>query len=108
VLHILAEGPTYGYAISTRLTESGLGSVKGGTLYPLLGRLESSGLVAVEWRPGDGGPGRKYYCLTNDGRAELEASAARWTAFAQLTASLVANDDRPHPESHQPATETNS
>ena len=40
VLRVLADGATYGYAIASRLTDGGLGGVKGGTLYPLLSRLE--------------------------------------------------------------------
>ena len=36
VLRVVADGPTYGYAIAARLAEAGLGSVKGGTLYPIL------------------------------------------------------------------------
>ena len=41
VLRCLADGgPSYGYAIALALEEAGLGQVKGGTLYPLLGRLE--------------------------------------------------------------------
>ena len=51
VLHILADGPTYGYSIAARLTDAGFADVKGGTLYPLLKRLEGAGLVDVEWRP---------------------------------------------------------
>ena len=47
VLAVLAEGTTYGYAISARLDELGLGAVKGGTLYPLLTRLEQAGLVTT-------------------------------------------------------------
>ncbi len=39
VLRVLADGPTYGYAITTELARRGFGTVKGGTLYPLLGRL---------------------------------------------------------------------
>ena len=34
VLHILADGPTYGYSIAARLTDAGFADVKGGTLYP--------------------------------------------------------------------------
>ena len=56
VLHILADGPTYGYSIAARLTDAGFADVKGGTLYPLLKRLEGAGLVDVEWRPGEAGP----------------------------------------------------
>ncbi|MGW6004810.1 PadR family transcriptional regulator [Oerskovia enterophila] len=89
VLRILADGPTYGYAIAARLADAGLGAIKGGTLYPLLGRLETGGLVTVEWRAGDGGPGRKYYDLTPEGSAELAQRAALWDAFTRTTRDLV-------------------
>lgn len=89
VLRVLADGPTYGYALGLRLAEAGLGSVKGGTLYPALTRLEQAGLLDVQWRAGEGGPGRKYYALTDAGRAELERSATRWVRFADLTTHLI-------------------
>lgn len=86
VLRVLAEvGPTYGYAIAGRLAEAGLGTVKGGTLYPLLTRLEDAGWVEVEWRPGEAGPGRKFYALTASGHQEADAQSARWAAFTELT-----------------------
>ena len=90
VLRVLAEGPTYGYAISVQLAEAGLGTVKGGTLYPLLSRFETAGLVTVEWRAGEGGPGRKFYRLTEAGHARLHDDAARWRGFAELTRDFVA------------------
>lgn len=92
VLRVLAGDPTYGYAISARLAQEGIGTVKGGTLYPLLGRLERSGLVRVEWRAGETGPARKYYALTAAGRAELAALSERWAAFADLTSRFVMHD----------------
>lgn len=95
VLRVLADGPTYGYAIGARLAEAGLGAPKGGTLYPLLSRFEAAGLVRVEWRAGESGPGRKYYDLTDEGRATLATQAARWTHFARLTTDLVQDGARP-------------
>ncbi|GEK23177.1 PadR family transcriptional regulator [Cellulomonas xylanilytica] len=89
VLAVLAEGPTYGYAISARLDELGLGTVKGGTLYPLLTRLEHAGLVTTQWQPGVAGPGRKYFALTADGRADLARRGAAWHRFAGLTSAIV-------------------
>jgi PadR family transcriptional regulator, regulatory protein PadR len=89
VLSVLADGPTYGYAIAARLADSGLGVVKGGTLYPLLKRLESAGHLTVEWRAGDGGPGRKYYELTAGGRRQLDAWAEQWSAFVGLTSAII-------------------
>jgi PadR family transcriptional regulator PadR len=64
-------------------------SRKGGTLYPLLSRFESAGLVSVEWRAGDGGPGRKYYRLTDAGRSELRIGASRWALFTDLTRDVI-------------------
>lgn len=95
VLRVLAEGPTYGYAIAVRLAEAGLGTLKGGTLYPLLSRFERDGLVTVDWRAGEGGPGRKYYLMTDRGHAELLVEGDRWARFAALTTAHVAPPGTP-------------
>lgn len=84
VLRVLADGPTYGYAIGAALEERGFGAIKGGTLYPLLSRLEVAGHVQAQWREGEGGPGRKYYALTNAGEGELRDRAAHWSRFSRL------------------------
>lgn len=89
VLRILLEGPSYGYAITQSLSRAGLGDVKGGTLYPLLGRLEAAGHVDVEWRPGEGGPGRKFFALTPVGRRHAHDLAARWADFTTTTRALT-------------------
>ena len=93
VLGVLADGPTYGYAIAARLEAAGLGVVKGGTLYPLLARLELEQLVKSSWSAGDGGPGRKYFTLTPQGRSELAHRAQLWGRFVDGTWRVV-----PHPE----------
>ncbi|WP_104082304.1 PadR family transcriptional regulator [Cryobacterium sp. Y11] len=82
VLRTLAPGPTYGYAIATALETAGFGAIKGGTLYPLLTRFEAAGWIAAEWRPGAGGPGRKYFSLTDAGQQELTDQAAHWQLFS--------------------------
>jgi PadR family transcriptional regulator PadR len=89
VLRVLADGETYGYAIASRLADNGLGVVKGGTLYPLLNRLESAGFVAAQWRAGDGGPGRKYYLLTDAGHLELQSTADKWSRFTEMTCNII-------------------
>lgn len=87
VLRALAAAPTYGYAIAADLEAAGLGTIKGGTLYPLLTRFENAGVVAPEWRTGESGPARKYYSLTDRGRTELDALTARWAEFAHVVSS---------------------
>jgi len=84
-LRALADGPSYGYAIIADLQEHGFGTLKGGTLYPLLTRYEAAGLVSAEWRAGDGGPGRKYFALTASGRAELTQLAESWQLFTTIS-----------------------
>lgn len=89
VLALLDRGERYGYEISQALDEAGLGRIKGGTLYPLLGRLAEAGYVTSEWRAGEHGPGRKYYTLTELGRALLIEGTASWKRFARATAALL-------------------
>lgn len=38
--------------------------------------------MGTKWLPGDGGPGRKYFTLTERGRAELTLLSADWRRFA--------------------------
>lgn len=89
VLSIVSEGEAYGYLIAQRLAEAGLGTVKGGTLYPLLARLEHDGDVTATWREGASGPGRKYYAITAAGVARLEAHRADWTEFTRASTTLI-------------------
>ena len=80
VLAILAEGESYGYAIIKRVGELSHGHVQwtDGMLYPVLHRLERNGLVAAKWGSSGSGRRRKYYRLTKEGRAQLEAERKRW------------------------------
>ncbi len=95
VLRVVAGGPTYGYAIALALAEAGFGTIKGGTLYPLLGRFEAAGHVVAHWREGDGGPGRKYYEITDEGRELLHEQGRAWADFATQVARFVSE---PHLE----------
>jgi PadR family transcriptional regulator PadR len=81
LLALLSSGPDYGFALAQRLAETGLGEVPGGTLYPALLRLERQGWVRVSWVASESGPRRKYYALTESGRAVLERDAGRWQQF---------------------------
>jgi PadR family transcriptional regulator, regulatory protein PadR len=89
VLALVSEDATYGYAVAQRLEAAGFGRVKGGTLYPILLRLEEDGLVVSEWREGHGGPGRKFFSITDRGREQLRRRLADWRAFAATTEALL-------------------
>ncbi|MCI2419023.1 PadR family transcriptional regulator [Saccharopolyspora sp. K220] len=90
VLALLAEsGEGYGYTLLQRLAEAGLPDMKAGTLYPLLNRLAADGLLQAEWRAGEGGPGRKFFALTDEGRAVLAEQGPKWIEFAKNSISVV-------------------
>lgn len=91
VLHLLSSGEAYGYEIVTKLAErtDGALEVTDGTLYPVLYRLESAGSVTTRWETPQRGVPRKYYRLTEAGRAELERMTREWTAFADAMSRLI-------------------
>lgn len=89
VLATLQEQDRHGYAIARRLDEAGLGVVKGGTLYPMLARLQVAELVTARWEAGQHGPGRKYYALAEAGRALLREQNAAWIEFTRTTQTLI-------------------
>lgn len=89
VLSVVAEGETYGYAVAQRLEDAGLGRVKGGTLYPILTRLETDGHVTSSWREGDAGPGRKFFSATPAGRRWLAERSEAWDTFTRRAAALL-------------------
>ena len=89
VLAVVAEGETYGYAVAQRLQAAGLGVVKGGTLYPVLARLQEDGLLIASWQAGDGGPGRKFFAVTSAGREVLRERSQSWLTFTERAAGLL-------------------
>lgn len=68
VMGVLYHERHYGYSLVRVLSETGSISLKEGTVYPILGRLDRDGLVRSEWVESDQGPPRKYYSLTAAGR----------------------------------------
>ena len=85
LLAAIAEEPAYGYEMTRRLAERGLATVAEGSIYPVLGRLESDGFVDSFREPSNGGPPRKYYRLTEAGRDAL----SRWSAEWRVTRTAV-------------------
>ena len=79
ILEVASEGPTYGYALAQTVGErsSGYFELKEGSLYPGAAPARAAEAVAVVWREADGRR-RKYYELTQAGRAELAARKRSW------------------------------
>jgi PadR family transcriptional regulator, regulatory protein PadR len=80
LLAVMGEGPAYGYEMTKRLRARGLSIVGEGSIYPLLGRLERDDLVETRRAASNGGPPRKYYSLSPEGKRALAAGVGEWQA----------------------------
>ena len=89
LLAVMQEGPAYGYEMTKRLRARGLSIVGEGSIYPLLGRLEREGLVETYRAASNGGPPRKYYRTSQEGRRELEAGASEWRTARDAIDALL-------------------
>lgn len=89
VLASLTEGRLHGYAIGQSLAAHGFGLLKGGSLYPVLGRLEEAGDVEAAWVEGQGGPGRREYALTGQGHDRLQRELASWRELGETLRSMA-------------------
>jgi len=80
ILSILSHGENYGYQIIQKVKQISGEKLEwtAGMLYPVLHRLEKDGLIRSEWRLSDEERRRKYYILTEAGKAELESEAKDW------------------------------
>lgn len=85
VLAILAEGDSYGYAIIKRVKELSDGQLEwtDGMLYPVLHRLERQDYIKARWGTAETGRKRKYYQLTDNGRAQLLEHRQQWQTVDQ-------------------------
>jgi PadR family transcriptional regulator PadR len=80
LLAVMEEGPAYGYEMTKRLRDRGLAIVGEGSIYPLLARLEREGLVDTYRAESNGGPPRKYYRPSPEGRRALADGVGEWRA----------------------------
>ena len=90
VLAILADGESYGYAILKRVRALSDGELEwtDGMLYPLLHRLRRLGYVTTEWRTPAGGRRRRYYAITEQGRAALAEQQQQWVAVTRALSDI--------------------
>jgi len=89
VLAVLAElwHEQYGYSLKKLLSDKGL-EIDEGTLYPLLRRLESQGLLESAWRVEDARP-RRYYKASAQGEKLAKELAAEWRKLAGVMGKLI-------------------
>lgn len=91
VLSLLKNEDMYGYQMAEELARRSEDTfqLKEGTLYPLLHALEKNKLVTSYTKESPGGRERKYYRLTDDGRAQLEHKTQEWRLFSEKVNAVI-------------------
>ena len=93
LLTLISAKETYGYEIITNLNEKGgriFGYTREGTVYPVLYRLEKSGLIKSRTAPSSANGGtKKYYSVTEEGKAALGAMKSFWQDYVECVNSFI-------------------
>ena len=97
VMGVLYHERRYGYSLVRVLCERGSISLKEGTVYPILARLDRDGLVRSEWVESDQGPPRKYYALTASGRHLFDELSQDFELLVSLVRQKPTAPEQPEP-----------
>ncbi len=91
VLGVLRRGDSYGFEIykAIRTATGGVHEIKEATLYATYRRLEKDGLVESYWGDETQGGRRKYYRITDAGRAVYRRNVTAWVATRRIVDSLL-------------------
>jgi len=87
ILCILSRKEAYASSILEELKNANMLVVEG-TLYPLLIRQKNQGLLSYRWEESTQGPPRKYYVITEKGRAQLAEMDAAWQEMVSSIETL--------------------
>ena len=94
LLALLEEQDAHGFELVKRLEQQGSGALtlREGTIYPVLYRLEKSRLVKARWEDSASsrrGPRRRIYSLTKKGHKQLAAGRESWSTFVQVVGGIM-------------------
>lgn len=93
LMSVIREEPSYGYEMAHKLTERGLGLASEGSIYPILSRLQRSGLIQGYLVQSSEGPARKYYRITEKGRKAVDGWVGDWRSFRAAVDLVLGEDD---------------
>ncbi|MCC6614467.1 MAG: PadR family transcriptional regulator [Anaerolineae bacterium] len=90
ILYVLSKGPNHGYQIAKAIKQQSQGILdfKEGTLYPTLHGLEGQGMIQA-FEQAENGRTRRYYRLTQDGRALLEEELDEWSRYSSAVNDIL-------------------
>lgn len=92
ILAIIKQETIYGYELSLKLQEFGLG-VSEGSIYPILLRLQRENLIRGEMKKSPSGPNRKYYFITEQGEGALEDFRVNWEGIKAPVDRLLRREE---------------
>lgn len=97
VLQVISEREIYGYELVQYLKENGFPNMVGGTIYPLLQKLERQNLIYSRLKPSQEGPDRKYFYVTPEGQDYLVQFKTQWETLVVNVNQIMKeenNDER--------------
>lgn len=87
ILSVLSKEDAYTSSLIDMLKESEMIVVEG-TLYPLLTRLKNQGVLDYRWEESTQGPPRKYYSITEQGKAVLAELDKAWADLVKIIENI--------------------
>jgi len=92
ILSIIQQGEVYPSDIVAKMKQANLHILEG-TLYPLLTRLKNAGLLNYRWVESVTGPPRKYFVMTEEGKAAFATLLNTWNEMAGSVQALIQKND---------------
>ena len=91
ILRTLSWGEMHGYAVARWILDASGDElrIEEGTLYPALHRMEDRGWIEAEWGVSERNRRAKFYRLTRDGQAELQARMSDWHRYTRAVSRVL-------------------
>lgn len=95
ILATLADGPRHGYQLALEIEDRSDGSFRfnHGTLYPILHKLESNGLIEGSWAEPAGKRKRRQYALTESGQERLKRMRSAWSRYFESLFNVIGRSE---------------
>jgi DNA-binding PadR family transcriptional regulator len=96
ILAILVDGPRHGYQLALEIEERSGGAFRfnHGTLYPILHKLEASGVITGTWDEAAGKRKRRQYELTSTGKEHLDELRDAWSDYFDSLFTVIGRSGR--------------
>lgn len=87
ILHILSKGDIYGYPLMQNMQDY-FPSMDESTIYAILRRINKEGYTETYYSDVSGGPTRKYYHITREGKKRLSQINSEWETIISIVNNI--------------------